>query len=62
MKDEISKPQTRFKLVQSKIFQVNKLLTGLSTFCPISFDREYTSLCVCTLHGSIIDYRFRVKN
>ena len=62
MKEEVNRPQTRFKLVQTKIFQINKLLTGLSTFLPISFDREYTSISVCTLHGSIIDFRFRVKN
>jgi len=34
----------------------------MSTFVPIQFNKEYTSQCVSTLHGSIIDYRFRVKN
>lgn len=34
----------------------------MSTFVPISFDKEYTCVCVSTIHGSIIDYRFRVKN
>jgi len=29
---------------------------------PISFDKEYTSVCVATIHGSVIDYRFRTKN
>ena len=29
---------------------------------PLNFDREYTSTCSLTLHGSLIDYRFRVKN
>ena len=38
------------------------MLKGLSTFVPISFDREFTSICLCTLHGSLIDFRFRVKN
>ena len=56
------KSSTKFKLVQTKIYQINSLLQGLSTFLPISFDREYTSICLCTIHGSIIDFRFRVKN
>ena len=34
----------------------------MSTVVPISFDREFTSICLCTMHGSLIDYRFRVKN
>ncbi len=34
----------------------------MSTFVPISFDREFTSTCLATLHGSLIDFRFRVKN
>ena len=28
----------------------------------MGFDREFTSVCACTVHGSIIDYRFRVQN
>ena len=34
----------------------------MSNLIPISFDREFTSLCVATLHGSIIDFRFRQAN
>ena len=29
---------------------------------PISFDREFTAICQCSVYGSLIDYRFRVKN
>jgi hypothetical protein len=29
---------------------------------PISFDKEYTSIGICTIHGSLIDFRFRVQN
>ena len=25
---------------------------------PIAFDREYTSLCMATLHSSVIDFKF----
>lgn len=28
----------------------------------MAFDREFTSVCACTMHGSMIDFRFRVKN
>ena len=62
MKDEVNKPHTKFTCVQTKIFQINNILQGLSTFIPMSFDREFTSIGVCTLHGSLIDFRFRVKN
>lgn len=34
----------------------------MSQMIPISFDREFTCLCVSTLHGSIIDFRFRQAN
>lgn len=34
----------------------------MTTYVPISFDREFTSICVSTMHGSLIDYRFRVRN
>jgi len=62
MKEEMKKSVEKFKHVQTRVFQVNKLLQGLSTFVQIGFDREFTSVCSCTLHGSIIDYRFRVQN
>jgi hypothetical protein len=52
----------KFRCVQTRVFQINKALTGQSTFIPISFDREFTSICVCTLHSSLIDFRFRSKN
>jgi hypothetical protein len=62
MKEEIMKPATKFNLVQTKILQVNSILSGYSSFVPITFEREFTSLAICTLHGSLIDFRFRVKN
>jgi len=58
MKEEVLKSTTKFKLVQTKVYQINSLLQGLSTFVPVSFDCEYTSICLCTLHGSIIYFRF----
>ena len=62
MKEEVSKSSMKFKCVQTKLFQINNLLQGVSSFIPMSFDREFTSLCVSTIHGSLIDFRFRVKN
>ena len=63
MREEVqSGKNVKFRLVQTRVFQINNLLKGLSTFVPISFDREYTSICLCSLHGSLIDFRFRVKN
>ena len=62
MKEELNNSADKFKLVQTKVYQINNLLSGLSTLIPISFDREFTSICVSTLHGSIIDFRFRAQN
>lgn len=63
MRDEVvNKGTTVFKCVQTRVFQVNNLLMGLSAYVPLHFDREFTSNCHCTIHGSLIDYRFRVKN
>jgi hypothetical protein len=62
MKEEVNKSSTKFKVVQTKVFQINQQILGQSVFIPVSFDREFTSVCACTLHGSMIDFRFRVKN
>lgn len=32
---------------------------GQQSFLPINFDREYTCLTMCTIHSTLIDYRFR---
>ena len=61
MKDEVSRYANKFKCVQTKLFQINKSLGGQSTFIPIQFDREYTSLCSVTLHSSVIDFKFSNK-
>jgi hypothetical protein len=63
MKEEISSGKNlKFRCVQTRVYQINNALSGLSSFVPISFDREFTSICVCTIHGSLIDFRFRSKN
>lgn len=62
MKEEVNKSTMKFKSVQTKIFQLNAALTGISSLVPISFDKEYTSIGIATIHGSLIDFRFRVQN
>ena len=49
-----------FKMVQARLYQINKGLSGVSSFVPISFDREYTCLSMSTCHSALIDYRFRM--
>jgi hypothetical protein len=46
-------------MVQARLFQINKGLLGQQSFLPINFDREYTCLTMCTIHSTLIDYRFR---
>ena len=47
-------------MVQARLFQINRGLTGVSSFLPILFDREYTCLTMATCHAALIDYRFRM--
>ena len=62
MREEILKQNIVFHCVQTKVFQINNLLGGFSSLLPITFEKEFTALCICTLHGSLIDFRFRVQN
>jgi len=58
MKAEVNKTSTKFKSVQTRLFQINKCMQGQSTFLPVEFDREYTSMCMLTIHSSIINFTF----
>lgn len=49
----------QFKMVQARLYQLNRSLMGQSTFLPLLFDREYTCLTMSSIHTSLIDYRFR---
>lgn len=60
MLTELQNNGEQFKMVQARLFQINRSLTGVSSFLPIMFDREYTCLTMSTIHSSLIDYRFRV--
>mmetsp|Transcript_26325 Transcript_26325/g.40179 ORF Transcript_26325/g.40179 Transcript_26325/m.40179 type:complete len:154 (+) Transcript_26325:187-648(+) len=60
MQDEINNNGQSFKMVQARLYQINKGLAGVSSFVPIMFDREYTSLTMVTCHSALIDYRFRM--
>jgi hypothetical protein len=60
MQAELQKSGEQFKMVQARLYQVNKGLTGVSSFLPILFDREYTCLTMSTVHSALIDYRFRM--
>jgi hypothetical protein len=56
----LHKNNEQFKMVQARLYQINKSLTGVCSFLPISFDREYTCLAMSTIHSTLIDYRFRM--
>ena len=56
----LHKNNEQFKMVQARLYQINKGLTGVCSFLPISFDREYTCLAMSTIHSTLIDYRFRL--
>lgn len=60
MQTELQNNGEQFKMVQARLYQINKGLTGVSSFLPILFDREYTCLSMSTIHSSLIDYRFRM--
>jgi len=56
---ELQKNEEPFKMVQARLYRINKGLMGQSSFLPVLFDREYTCLTMTTVHTSLIDYRFR---
>jgi hypothetical protein len=63
MQDELNKAGDAgetFKMVQARLYQINRGMFGQSSFLPILFDREYTCLTMTTIHASLIDYRFRM--
>lgn len=63
MQEELQKAGEQgetFKMVQARLYQINRSLFGQSSFLPILFDREYTCLTMTTIHASLIDYRFRL--
>jgi len=62
MKRECNSNETKFKLAQTKLFQINQLMTGISAYVPVAFDREYAAICNCTIHGSLIEYKFRIRH
>ena len=60
MQYELQKSGEQFKMVQARLYRLNKGLLGQSSFIPVLFDREYTCLTMATVHASLIDYRFRM--
>jgi hypothetical protein len=61
MKAEVNKSSTKFKCVQTKLYQINNCMHSQSTFLPVEFDREYTSLCMLTCHSSMINFVFNAS-
>lgn len=60
MASEMQKSESNFKMVQARLYQINRGLMGVSSFMPVLFDREYTCLTMTTVHSSLMDYRFRL--
>lgn len=60
MQEELQRNGEEFRMVQARLYQLNKGLQGQSSFCPILMDREYTCLTMSTVHASLINYSFRM--
>lgn len=43
-------------------FKINRMAYGMSEYIPIVTDRHFYAITGCTVHSTLIDYRFRVSS
>ena len=50
-----------FLMVQSRTMQLNRSMMGISTYVPVHFDHEFTCLTSFTVHGSLVQFKYRPR-
>ena len=62
LKEEVrqSYPLSKFKKVQTKLYQINNVLSGQASFLHVQFGGQHTCLASMTLHSALTDFRFIV--
>ena len=52
---------TEFKCVSVQKFKIRKLCEGIFEYIPVTFDEQHFCVALCTIHSSILDFRFRSR-
>lgn len=50
-----------FKCVSVQKFKIKKLCDGVFEYMPVVFDEQHFCVALCTIHSSLLDFRFRAR-
>ncbi|CDW80262.1 serine [Stylonychia lemnae] len=50
-----------FKCVSVQKFKIRKLCDGIFDYVPVTFDEQHFCIALCTIHSSLLDFRFRSR-
>lgn len=64
IKENIQNPENEavFECASFIHYKVNRMAYGMSEFIPIVTDKHFYAITGCTVHSTLIDYRFRVSS
>lgn len=52
---------TDFKCVSVQKFRIKRLSEGIFEYIPVTFDEQHFCVALCTIHSSLLDFRFRSR-
>lgn len=58
---DIEQSSVDFRCVSVQKFRIRKLSEGIFEYVPVVFDEQHFCLALCTLHSSLLDFRFRPR-
>ena len=50
-----------FKCVSVQKYRIRKLSEGIFEYVPVVFDEQHFCIALCTVHSSLLDFRFRAR-
>lgn len=50
-----------FKCVAVQKFRIRRLSDGIFEYIPVIFDEQHFCITLCTIHSSLLDFRFRSR-
>ena len=50
-----------FKCVSVQKYKLKKLCDGIFEYIPVTFDEQHFCVALCTVHSSLLDFRFRAR-
>jgi hypothetical protein len=58
---EIESLNVEFRCVSVQKYRIRKLSEGIFEYIPVVFDEAHFCIALCTLHSSLLDFRFRAR-